>query len=60
MNRFSDGKILAFCGTMASALGMTGGYLLPFAPRTGAFISGTAGAIMLIGNITVLSRNKKE
>lgn len=50
----TEGKILAAAGTTASILSMTGGWLTYRYPVLGPTLIGTAGFVMLVGNITVL------
>jgi hypothetical protein len=48
-------EILAFAGTLASALSMTGGWLTKKYPIAGPRLIGAAGAVMLLGNLAVLT-----
>lgn len=47
-------RILAATGTTASVLSLLGGYLTPWFPRLGPVLVGSAGAVMLAGNVVCL------
>lgn len=54
----SGASILAAAGTSASVLSLLGGYLTPWFPRLGPALLGSAGAVMLLGNVVCLLRER--
>ena len=56
----TEAKILAFTGTTASILSMTGGWLTYGFPVLGPALMGSAGFVMLVGNVVVLFRSRAE
>lgn len=49
-------RILAIGGFVAGVMGMTGGFVTPYAPTVGPFLIGGANLVMLAANVIVMVR----